>query len=99
MTEIEKELQTLMRQINKDGRSVSWGRSNYLYSHPYNGGFPRIEWSATIFKKDSCRIDQMFESINCESLYRCVSEWAQEKGIIEKTQEEPIPMAACGNPF
>lgn len=99
MIPIEKQLHELMRNINKSCRSVSWGRSNYLYGHPYQTDFPRTEWNAVVFYPESCRIEQSFASLNCESLYRDIKEWAIEKGIIAK--EEPVvELAACGgNPF
>lgn len=98
---METKLHELMRKINKTSRSVSWGRSNYLYGHPNQGNFPRAEWSAVIFHPDSCRIQESFETINIELLYHCVKEWAIKHGVIE----QPVDKAwaeldkVSGDPF
>lgn len=87
-----------MRKINKTGRSVSWGKHNYLYSYPSQGGFPRIECSAVIFYPGSCKIQESFEALNVELLYRCVDEWARQQSIII-SQEAAAFSSVSGDPF
>jgi hypothetical protein len=72
-------MRNLMQHINDTGRTVSWGKENWI-----RDGKPTTEYSAAVFKKGSSKVEKMWTNENRTNMYWAIHDWAVSEGILKE---------------